>query len=255
MMSLRVISDCELRESHHGGRCGRCCRTAGAILGLTLLHAAAAGSNTLSYYSSRATFDASNPGLVTEDFEEGTAAVGFAAPLDSSSDNAAFSPGDILPGVSFDNTLSGSKEYSFVVVTSSHYAGLVSKVLFNQDDEPAGTALVMDFTDGTAAAGFDFYVGLTDLVTATTHVTIFGESGPIDTQDVLSSDSGPTFFGVSSATDAITRIEILGDVEGAFEWEFLDNVAFLPEPGSAELMLTALGVPAWLAGRRARGPR
>jgi hypothetical protein len=187
------------------------------------------GDDLLTYYSSRATFEAANPGVVTEDFEEGTVGVGFSPPLDSTSSNSAFSPGDILGGVSFDNTLFGDQSHSLHMTDSSYYTGIVSKALLcGSDQAPGGTALVVNFADEAFVAGFDFYViGGQGLVTDMTHMSIFGPSGLLETKNVTSSASGPAFFGVYSDIHTITRIEVLGDVYGFYEHEAVDNITFV----------------------------
>ncbi len=60
---------------------------------------------TPTYYTDRPTFDAQNPGLPIEDFEEASIGAGtvdsFFSPLDETTTNAYFIPGDILPGIQF----------------------------------------------------------------------------------------------------------------------------------------------------------
>ena len=81
----------------------------------------------LTVYMDRATFNASNPGLVIEDFEEGIPKIGFPSPLNSTSDNGAFDPGDILDGVEFVSTELNPD--ALTIADGNDLTGLATKTL------------------------------------------------------------------------------------------------------------------------------
>src|SRR6188768_3403188 len=73
---------------------------------MTLIGFAAPASAALLTFDTRAAFNAAAPGLSVEDFEEGNIGAGgiegFDDPLDSSTNNVFFAPGDILAGLTLD---------------------------------------------------------------------------------------------------------------------------------------------------------
>jgi len=190
--------------------------------------------------------DVNNLTVPVEDFEEGyvphdNTLESFTSPLDSTSDNFAFDPGDILNGVSFRSSNISADD--LLLEDGFYVTGFSSKTLIAAADATLPTAMVVDFSgSGVNAVGFDFYVfNHPDFITsAITYISIYGLGDVLlDTQTVMSSDVGPAFFGVSSDADKIMSIQILGDVPGYYEWEGIDNVAFpsaVPEPTTLALM-------------------
>lgn len=81
------------------------------------------------FYTDRPTFDASNHGLSIEDFEEGVVPVNGAvpmdAPLDSTTNNGFFAPGDILPGIRFQDNPGPDANHLFL--TGDGGVGLQAK--------------------------------------------------------------------------------------------------------------------------------
>jgi hypothetical protein len=173
----------------------------------------------LAYYATRAAFDADFPGLPLEDFEAGIVApgaiVGCPAPLDENNNDACFLPGDILPGILF------------------------------QDDpgpDPAGLALVGAGANGnpskqvvanTFADSFDIFFTTTDTYAAgmdlashfgadTVQITIYGPGGLILGTTTASSTNAGDFWGVAS-DQYLTRIKIYSPANQA---EGVDNIAF-----------------------------
>jgi len=191
----------------------------------------------LTYYSDRTAFTTANPGLAVEDFEEGRLVQGnysvFDQPLNSGTDNAVFSPGEILPGVSFSYPIEPENDGGFFLYGPGVYT-LSSKSLANGADAHEGTPMVLDFGgQGQQAVGLDFYVFLTSgLVQADTHISVYGAGDVLlDSTTVGSSALGPVFFGVTSNSDKITRLTITGDYTTSipyYEWEGIDNVTFNP---------------------------
>src|SRR5689334_14012098 len=76
------------------------------LLGVSsmLLVAPRSAAAQVTTFTTRASFNAANPGLPLEDFEEATLAPStfgnITGPLNTTSNNIAFVPGDILPGLS-----------------------------------------------------------------------------------------------------------------------------------------------------------
>jgi hypothetical protein len=192
-------------------------------------------------FPDRQSFDAANPGLVVEGFEAGILNISFGSPLDSTSDNDAFSPGDILPGVAFANV----PDDALSLVDGSDFPGLTSKTLIKSAESQGGAgSLDISFPAGTFAVGLDLYHttgGTTGLIAAETTISWFGSSGLLDSIVLNTSASGPVFLGVSE-TEIIERVNVDGVVPGFFSFEMIDNVAFNPAvlPPAASLVASVL---------------
>lgn len=212
---------------------------------LCLLVDTTASAATLTYYADRTSFNAANPGLPVETFEEGSFSLYFTEPLTSASSNVSFAPGDILPGITFgtsDNLglmLLGPTD----PLPSLPPVPFASKTLATGGNMTAGkygmdgTALELIFSgSGVTAVAFDFYAFLPPLVAATTNIYVDGVAY------TTMSSVGSTFFGVSS--DAyISNVTLLSTYPGWHTFEGIDNVAFLtsvPEP--ATMLLLGLGL-------------
>ena len=195
---------------------------------------------TLTNYSDWASFNAAYPGLPVENFQEGNLGGAFPEPLNSTSNNGYFSPGDILPGISF----STSDALGLSLMTSYQSFSFSSKTLTTAADRVDGTALVVDFSgSGVNAVGFDFYVFTNVLNSAPTDISVYDFGGNITTMTITSSNTGAAFFGVSSDLNNIKRISILGKVPGYYEWEGIDNVAFsTPVSEPATMLLLGAGL-------------
>lgn len=194
-----------------------------------LKSASASTAAGITYYNSRAVFDGDFPGLPVEGFENGNVpdnnVISFAAPLNASTNNSAFNPGDILPGIEF--TTSNPSYATAIVLIGTNYAGVSSKVALAN---VFGANYVMNFNPAVEAVGMDV-------------VSIFGgSSATIEIYDINSnllasttaacSPSG-SFWGVTSDTP-IGKIIIHDPALGA---EGADNIAF----GSAPLVVPVSG--------------
>lgn len=171
----------------------------------------------LTFFSDPAVFAAACPDLPTEDFEEGVGyIIGFAGPLDENSSNVVFSPGDILPGVSFNsNTDRGGFELVFVDETAG-FGNLEGVVLANFFVD----TFVINFT-ASDVTGVSMDVVDIASVGGDVVVEIFGSSGSLGTINIPSTSSG-TFLGIMSS-EAITMITLFSTGDGA---EGLDNISF-----------------------------
>ena len=213
----------------------------GLVVGLAavLIGLASPASASLITFNSRAAFNAAAPGLPVEDFEEGNAVAGsgvpIESPLNSSTNDGFFLPGEILPGL----TLQSSN----VGLSGDLYLGgpgwdgnpsiMVGSNFFQE-------SLNLLFS-GTNAVGLDIGSLFSD---STIAVSIFGAGDLLlGSFNVAATGSG-TFFGVVNDSGSITRIN-LNSLTGQTEWA--DNIAFgtaasSPVPEPATLSLLAVGL-------------
>ena len=191
------------------------------------------GSRAVTYYADRATFDADFPGLPVEGWENANvgpgAVVSFDGPLDEYTNNAYFSPGDVLPGIGlFASTTdiavlgAGYLGYPSIIALANTFADY-NTLMF----DPPVKAVGMDVVDLLGSSSCDIYAydqGLNLL--ASVNITI-GQTA--------------TFWGIHSDTP-IGSIELHSTGgEGA------DNIAFgagAPVPVSNWALL--LGIAAIL---------
>lgn len=175
------------------------------------------------YYADRATFDAANPGLATEDFEAGAVAAGgvcgFDGPASSSGAPPCFAAGDLLPGASYNSSGLGTPN---MVLLGTGFIPSASKII---GSNTFTDSTFITFTEPTnTAVGFDLYCGFITAGTAT--INISGAAGLLGTAVGVPCTGTPTFFGVSAA-ETITQIEIIADSDGG---ELLDNVSYTAAP-------------------------
>jgi hypothetical protein len=205
----------------------------------------------LTFYVNRAAFDAANPGLPIEGFQNantGTAA--FTGPLDMNSNNASFSPGDILPGITFQDNPGPDAGAMFVAGPGQS----TNPTTAIGQNFPASDAMDILLNPGVNAVAFDIFQnfggGSQSGVTQPYPVNIFGASGLLGSTIVLVATGQSGFFGVSSDVPGeIVRVSL--NHAGAFD--VIDNVAFgasrqdVPEPstlafaGAMGIGLLALG--------------
>jgi hypothetical protein len=209
----------------------------------------------LTFYSSRAAFDLTNPGLSTETFEGGNIAPGtfayFTGPLNSSTANALFSPGSILPGVSiFD--LPGPDPGDMVYVGEGTQPG-VSKAILSRnffDD-----SLDLNFSVNVSAVGFDYCatIGPGRINYGSFIMSVYGSSGLLGSLFISTPEGSTVFFGVSSSTDRITRVNV---DDKSYHSELIDNLSFgmpaVPEPAETTLIAAALTVAVLRSSRSSR---
>jgi len=198
----------------------------GSLLALTLISCEAPTETPLlpiqaeltAVFDDRAAFLAQFPALPVEDFEEGRVAdrdaVGCPGPLDATSDNDCFHPGEIASGVRFNSELpAGGAEIALV---GRGFSGAASKTIVAGD---FADAFVIEFTGGNVTAvGMDLVAYFRDDVC---QIDVFGQNGLISSATAPCTNAG-SFWGVS-ANEVITRIRIAAPTGQA---EGVDNIAF-----------------------------
>jgi len=205
-----------------------------AVLLSMLFPAAATADPTLTFCTDRADFEKVCPDLPIEDFEEANVAAGWvevcASPVDNTTSNAIFSPGDIEPGLSI-SQVGPDRWNSAIAVLGAGAWGVPSKSIFPNFFVDS---LAIDFTAGdVTCVGMD----LLDPVAndPNLQIDIYGASGLLGSTTAPGTTAG-SFWGVCS-DEVITRIEITSLISGG---EGVDNVAF----GSGKLP------PGWSKGKK-----
>ena len=207
----------------------------------TLLVLAAPAQAALIFFDNRADFElASGLSGITEDFEEANVAVGgFAGtsnPLDATTNDGVFSPGDIAAGLS----LSSSDPTNPLIVLGDGILGPSNKIFAESFD----VLNIISLNPPVTAVGFDL---LTSRGSATLDIALFDAvGGALGATSVTSvNDATATFFGVISDRGAIGSLTF--GVPGV--GEIIDNITFgnaiaqLPEPASLALFgLSLLGL-------------
>lgn len=184
---------------------------------------------TIEYYSDRSAFEAAAPGLPVEDFEEALvtrlpALVGCTGGVvDETTDDTCFVPGDILPGIAFQDS-PGPDSEGLVAVGSA--------VVPANADKSLAVSLLSDsmdilFSGATVnSVGFDLYcMNLGDPVQTTATVSFYTAGDALLDTRVMDCDADITsFLGIRSTAD-ITRVHIVDDSSAGFN-EVIDDVAF-----------------------------
>ena len=209
----------------------------------TLLVLTAPAQAALIFFDNRADFEAAS-GLsgITEAFEEANVAVGgFAGtsnPLDATTDDGVFSPGDIAAGLS----LSSSDPTNPLIVLGDGILGPSNKIFAESFD----VLNIISLNPPVTAVGFDL---LTSRGSTTLDIALFDAvGGALGATSVTGvNDATATFFGVISDRGAIVQLTF--GIPGV--GEIIDNITFgnaiaqLPEPGTLALFglgLLGLGV-------------
>jgi hypothetical protein len=222
---------------------------------------APAAFGTVNTFTSRATFNAAAPPLVTEDFEEfnipPTAFIGITGPLDTTTSFFSFvAPGDILPRLSLADVLPGPDANDMIIAAPGGIVPTSSK-LVGTNREPDDDRLQIAIAGGVTSVGFDLFSvpqgGL--LAAEDVSVELFNASDvSLGVFVVPTSATGAVFFGAISDADPIARVTVYSPPPAttppASHAEFVDNISFdVPEPSSIAIILFGIGVA--VRGRRA----
>lgn len=188
-------------------------------------------------FNSRAAFDLAAGPLPTETFEEGNVAAGSAvgcpSPLDASSNNSCFTPGEILAGLQLAVNPTESPNDA-LALTGDGFAGVNTEAVTSNF---SSEELDLIFS-ASNAVGADLYSLFTPSIL---NVSVFGTSGLLGVFQVAATNSGAgTFFGVISTGEPIVRIHLASQSQ---QHEGVDNISFdtsstspVPEPGSLALL-------------------
>jgi hypothetical protein len=205
----------------------------------------------VTFYSDSSAFSAAAPGLSTQTFNptNGTPGeiVGMPTPLDSSTNNGTFAPGDILPGLTI--TAGSPGPESLAYFASGTFGNTNNEVNANF----FGDTLILQFNPSVTAVS----AGLLSLfATSDEVVNVFSPTSVLlGTETVTGVPSGGVglFFGViatgGNQIGEVTFQSTSGAAAGVDSIQFSTPV---PEPGS--LALATIGL-AGLVGYRARRSR
>lgn len=179
--------------------------------------AAAIADPTLMFTTDRAVLEAACPDLPVEDFEEANVPDNglkyMASPVDNTTDNDIFVPGDIEPGLSISHVGPDGGDREIAVFGAGFFGVPFKSVFANYFADH----VAVDFTAGdVTCAGMD----LLEVVgnDPDLQIDIFGTSGLLGGTTAAAG----SFWGVISH-QVITRIEIRSLIDGA---EGVDNIAF-----------------------------
>lgn len=187
----------------------------------------------IALFTDEAEFLSMNPGLLTQDFEDGNVAPGgdvLCSPvIDENTNDDCFSPGDILPGIQFSN---GPPVNGLILLGSNFDNNPFNALLtFDQPDD-----FEIRFTGNpVTAAGVD--VGCLSMgpCNNTLSVSVFGTGDSfLGETTVNATDRFDSFIGIRSS-EPITRILISGPIQ---IFEGIDRVSF----GTPRTSIPALSV-------------
>lgn len=217
-------------------------------LGLGLLLPLLVGTDAnaaLITFDTRTAFNLASPGLPLEDFEEANVAPGgvesFIGPLSSSTNNAVFSTGEILAGL----TVESVPNPELVAVGGGFIAIGNPSIAVGPNAFASDSNLL--FTNASAV-GFDLFTNRPG--SPVSFVSVFGVGDALlGSFSVFVSRASPAFFGAIDTENLITRINVHSVPAGS--GEVFDNIAFgAPVPEPATLLLIGSGLLAVVARRR-----
>lgn len=181
------------------------------ILGLFVLIPFNAALAQVSFETNEATFDANNPGLSVQDFQaagvaSGTIRTCTASPINSSTNDNCFSPGDILPGLDFVDNPGPDSGGLLVLGDSTNGSANPANVLTNNT---IANALDVEFTGTTTAVGLTIgCVSTAGACSETIVLSVFGATDNfLSSTNVAVTDAVDSFIGIRSV-EAISRISM-----------------------------------------------
>ena len=171
----------------------------------------------LTYYTDRPTFDGATGGLPVYDFENATSIPGnfqtCSTPVDSSTSDACFSPGDIPAGISFATQTTG---IDLLVMPGGGFFGSTSQNLITNT---FADHMEITFSPPVNAAGMDL---VSYLAGANLAITVYDETlSVVGNTNGNATNAEGSFWGVSTG-GLIGRIDLLS----AGEAEGVDNISF-----------------------------
>ncbi len=183
----------------------------------------------LAFYTDQAAFEAAAPGLPVEDFEAGNVppagVTGCSDPYDSTTSDACWSPGDLIPGFSI-----GSSSGAGTVILG---AGVIGNTSIVTGPDTFVDSTLVAFTDpNTFAVGMDLV-----LFPETLDIDIFGVGDVLLGSTTGNATQAGSFWGVI-AGQQIIRIEVSSPSGGG---ELVDNLQFGLGAPALTLSSTSLG--------------
>jgi hypothetical protein len=189
-----------------------------------LVQPAAAQRGGLTFYDSRAVFNAAHPGLFVEDFEDVHVPNGIScwctSPVDANTDNECYDPGTLV--APFGLAAVGPTQFEFDALIA------LGPGYFGQPSIVAGANLEVDttvawFDPGVDAVGMEVYAyfgnpGIT--------VDVFDTAGVLLGSTTIPGDTTGTFFGVHSDGALIGAVHLDADDD----YTMLDDVAYSTTP-------------------------
>lgn len=179
----------------------------------------------LTFYTNQATFTATHPGLLVEDFEESTVSDtgggGFTGPLNSSTSNAFFSPGDIVSGLNIDN-----EPVSTLYASGGNQLNYPNTTKAVATNNPSSNFKISFPSTDVHAVGMDLSYFAYVPSSGNTQVAAFNPFGKfLGMKQIVLSNTTETFSALYSA-EAIGSIAILNNTN----YEFIDNIRFGGSP-------------------------
>lgn len=205
-----------------------------ALSALILLSAAAPSLAQVTFSLNEAFFHAQNPHLVTQTFAGGNVEPGDRndcdTPVDSSSDDSCFSPGDILPGIAF-----SVEPGSGTVLVGPFLFFNLNPVNVLTPDGSAQKNVVLFPGNTVLAAGlrvgcfFDFGIGL-PCTNQALRIEVFGPGDElIGSTNVVTDSLFQTFVGITSDVP-IERITL---IDADLDPPSFNGIASVSFPGEA----------------------
>lgn len=185
----------------------------------------AAGAKPLTFYASRAAFEAAEPGLPVQSFNSanlhGQPYQVIANGLNSQTSDGVFQAGDILGGLAIDTRHPGQQSTA-LIVTSSGPPNAVSV-----GDNWFGDTLRLEFSPGVGAVGETVFASTSNgpSFAGKIHEAVYSGSKLLGGRTVSEATGGDVFIGVASSGPPITRVEITWASDGDAT-TYVSDVAF-----------------------------
>jgi hypothetical protein len=186
-----------------------------AVGGLSIPASAASQASPLTFYASRADFNAAAPGLPLEVFQPINSPAVISAPLSSTTNNGDFVPGSILPGISIRNQNPALSSTGLYIDGSS--------VACNWFGDP----MVLTFAPGVSAFAADFFASSGGSSWAGTFTAGFYSGKKLLGGAKFTEGAGQTSFLGLTSTTLITRIIVNFYPSTDVDWApHVENIAF-----------------------------
>ena len=229
------------------------------LAGLALVPASSRAD--LTFYTSSTAFNTAEPGLPVENFGganlHGQSYVTESNGLSSTTNDAVYAAGSILPGITV-STLNPGLQSTALLVYSAGSDGFNVGTNWFQD------TLVLSFAPGVSAVGEDVF-GNTNpgpSIAGTVHEAVFNGTTLLGSTTISETAGNVGFIGVASTAANVTSIELLFNPSADVDSNtFVQDVSFgtpsvIPEPPSLTLgAVAALGLGLIVAARRSIGRR